>query len=116
MDRTPMPHLSLLTPARLRTLAALLLLTLAPAASSACERYFLMVFGSQKSFYEPQYTHSFAVFVRACGEGPCLDQYQMDWFTISWLSERMVVDIFNLIPEEGVNLDLQTTLQWCQCN
>src|SRR6185295_14959278 len=73
-------------------------LTAVPAAGQ--ERYFVMVFGSQKSYATPQYTHSWAVFVRSCG--PCPANAELDYITISWLSERMVVDIKKLRPEPGV--------------
>jgi hypothetical protein len=86
----------------------------AAAPAAAQERYFVMVFGAQKSLVTPQYTHSWAMFVRTCG--PCLGDAELDYFTISWLSQRMVVEVKRLRPEPGANLDNDTTMAWCREN
>lgn len=86
--------------------------TAAPALAQ--ERYFVMVFGAQRSIATPQYTHSWAIFVRTCG--PDLADAPLETLTISWLSARKVVDIKRLSPEPGANLDNDTTMTWCCAN
>jgi hypothetical protein len=74
------------------------------------ERYYALIFGSQSSPKLLRYTHTWATFVRAVGEGDDPRQYQLYQHTISWLPATLEVRTFALVPEQGVNLDLYATL------
>jgi hypothetical protein len=78
--------------------------------ANASEYHFMMVFGSQSHPKQLRYTHTWATFVRAVGEGPDLASYQLEVFTISWLPRTLNVRVLALRPEPGINLDLYTTL------
>jgi hypothetical protein len=93
--------------------AGLALALLAPASPArAGERYYMIVFGAQRGLAEPQYTHSWAVFVRACGEGPCPDAYRLDAYVVSWLPQTMEIRLLALRPEPGWNVELHRTIRW----
>lgn len=83
------------------------------AAASPCqaqERFYVMVFGSQRTPPNPAYSHSFAVFVKeTCLVG---GQRHLEHITISWLPSTMVVRLNALCPESGTNFDIHTTFQW----
>ncbi len=74
------------------------------------EFYYAMIFGSQSRPKLLQYTHTWATFIRAVGDGPDLNTYTLDQHTISWLPESLDVRTWSLLPERGVNLDLYQTL------
>jgi hypothetical protein len=76
----------------------------------ADEFYYVMIFGSQSRPKLLQYTHTWATFVRAVGEGADANQYAIDQHTISWLPQSLDVRTWTLLPEAGVNLDLYQTL------
>jgi hypothetical protein len=84
---------------------------------SAGEAYFLLVFGSQRVPNEPNFSHSFATFVRVAGEGPDPNAYCVEPHTISWLPANMQVRVNALFSEPGHNFDLHTTLRfaWENC-
>jgi hypothetical protein len=96
------------------TAVALLLSAAAPAR--ARDFYFVMVFGSQQTPNNPNYSHSWATFVRATGEGPCPQNYRLEAHTISWLPENMIVRTRALLPECGRNFDLHTTIRYALGN
>lgn len=75
-----------------------------------CDTYYLLVFGMQKPVINnPNYTHSFATFVRIPGgPTPC----GIESFTISWMPRNLAVRAHALLPEPGINLDLHTSLRW----
>jgi hypothetical protein len=79
-------------------------------AASAAEYYFTLIFGSQSSPKRFKYTHTWATFVRAVGEGPDLRSYALEQHTISWLPRTLNVRVWAARPEPGVNLDLYQTL------
>ena len=93
-------------------LGVLLGLCFATTASEARgdEFYYVMIFGSQSSPKLLQYTHTWATFIRAVGEGPDASNYVLYHHTISWLPESLDVRTWTLLPEPGVNLDLYRTL------
>jgi hypothetical protein len=99
-------------PRRLVTRAWLILVFLAglPAIADAEEFYFVLVFGSQSHPKQLRYTHTWATFVRAVGEGPDRNTYQLDAHTISWYPASLDVRVWALEPERGVNLTLEQTL------
>jgi hypothetical protein len=75
------------------------------------EFYYLMIFGSQSKPKLLQYTHTWATFIRAVGEGPDANNYFLYQHTISWLPQSLDVRTWSLFPEPGVNLDLYRTLE-----
>jgi hypothetical protein len=84
------------------------------AVSGSCradEFYFVLVFGAQRVPNRPKYSHSFATFVHAVGQGPDIDTYALEAHTISWLPETMDIHVCRPLPERGRNFDLDTTLQ-----
>jgi hypothetical protein len=74
--------------------------------------YYLLVFGSQEVPPRPKYTHTFAVFVHATGQGPCAANYQLEAATISWLPQTLDIRLAALLPECGRNLGLHETLRY----
>jgi hypothetical protein len=74
------------------------------------EFYYVMIFGSQSKPKLLQYTHTWATFVRAVGEGPDPSNYPLYQHTISWLPQSLDVRTWTILPEPGVNLDLYMTL------
>ena len=74
------------------------------------EFYYVMIFGSQSKPKLLQYTHTWATFIRAIGEGPDASNYALDQHTISWLPQSLDVRTWSFLPEPGVNLDLYQTL------
>jgi hypothetical protein len=74
------------------------------------EYYYAMIFGSQTSPKQLRYTHTWATFIRAVGEGPDPSQYAIQVHTISWLPRTLEIRVWRPWPEPGVNLDLHQTL------
>ncbi len=89
-----------------------LLLVLLALPGQAAERYYLMVFGSQLDQSQPRYTHSFAVFVKATGEGLFPEHYALEAHTISWMPRALEIHLARLCPERGVNLGLHETIRY----
>ena len=81
------------------------------AEGTAGEFYYAMIFGSQSKPKLLQYTHTWATFIRAVGEGPDANNYSVYQHTISWLPQSLDVRTWSLLPEPGVNLDLYRTLE-----
>ena len=75
------------------------------------EKYYISILGSQSSPKIPRYTHTWATFIRATGEGEDHSKYQVEYFTISWLPASLKVRSFRL-AEPGINLDLQATFNF----
>jgi len=86
------------------------------ASASADEYYFLAIFGSQSQPKRLKYTHTWATFIRAVGEGPDLNSYCVETNTISWLPRSLEVKVWSPWPEPGVNMDLHQTLQYVTAN
>jgi hypothetical protein len=74
------------------------------------EFFYVMIFGSQSTPKLLQYTHTWATFIRAIGEGPDASNYVLYQHTISWLPESLDVRTWSFFPEPGENLDLYRTL------
>lgn len=100
------------------SITAVLLSLACTGAARAGEDYFLLMFGSQRVPANPNYSHSFATFVRVTweGDGPCPQNPLIEAHTISWLPRNMKVRVLALHPECGHNFDLHTTIRWCLCN
>ena len=93
-------------------IAPVALLLLAGSAHAE-EYYFIALFGSQTSPNNPDYSHTFATFVRASGAGPCPTAFVVeDSFTISWLPASLRVRTRALLPECGHNFGLHETLRY----
>jgi hypothetical protein len=75
------------------------------------EFYYVMIFGSQSKPKLLRYTHTWATFIRAVGEGPDASNYSLYQHTISWLPQSLEVRVWSPFPEPGVNLDLKQTLE-----
>jgi hypothetical protein len=89
---------------------ALLAFALTAGKTRGEEFYYVMIFGSQSSPKLPQYTHTWATFIRAVGEGPDANIYALYQHTISWLPQSLDVRTWSFLPEPGLNLDLYQTL------
>ena len=89
----------------------LTILTVPIGTARAEEFYYAMVFGSQSCPKQLRYTHTWATFVRAIGEGPDPSTFALLVHTISWLPQTLEVKVWRPWPEPGVNLDLYQTLQ-----
>jgi hypothetical protein len=91
--------------------AVLLVLGWAGAARGD-EAYYLLVFGAQRVPNTPDYSHSFATFVRATWNGPAPAPPRLEAFTISWLPQTLRIRALAFAPECGQNLGLHETLRW----
>ena len=77
----------------------------------AGESYYVMIFGSQSRPKRLRYTHTWATFIKATGEGTDSNAYALEYNTISWLPSTLELRVLRPWPEPGVNLDLYQTLQ-----
>src|SRR5262249_51970122 len=65
----------------------------------------------------PNYTHSFATFVRATWQDGCPTlPPRLEGYTISWLPQTLKVRTLALHPECGVNLGLHDTIRYALDN
>jgi hypothetical protein len=90
---------------------ALAIQALAMETTRAGEYHYVMVFGSQSVPKRLRYTHTWATFLKATGEGGDPNAYALESNTISWLPETLEVKVLRPWPEPGVNLDLHQTLR-----
>lgn len=86
--------------------------------ANAGEAYYMLMFGSQRVPANPDYSHTYATFVRATwdGDGPCPNNPTIEAHTISWLPRTLVVKTRKLRPECGVNLGLKETMEYALDN
>ena len=89
--------------------AVLMLFCAGPAVAE--DRYFLLMFGSQRSIFEGSHNHTFATFVRTRTDPTRPDKTTLEAHTLSWLPENARVRGFALFPERGRNFDLHETLR-----
>lgn len=91
---------------------ALLLLGLS-APAQAGEAHYLIIYAFQRIPNNPNYAHSWATFARATwpGDGPPCGPVRLEAHTISWLPANGVIRTYALLPEEGRNWDLHSTLR-----
>jgi hypothetical protein len=100
---------------RLRIVAfTLVVLGFSSVSLRASEFYYVLIFGSQPHPKQLRYSHTWATFVRAVGEGPDANNYAIEAHTISWMPASLDVKVFSPTPEPGVNLTLNQTLQMTQ--
>src|SRR6516164_6396219 len=93
-----------------RAAVVMAIAVLIPGSARGEERYYGMIFGSQSSPKLLRYTHTWATFIRVVGEGDDPAGYQVYQHSISWLPESRMIRVWSPIPEKGVNLDLDATL------
>jgi hypothetical protein len=97
---------------------ATFLLIACGGATEAGEAHYLLMFGSQRVPADPDYSHSFATFVRASwpGDEPCPVAPLLEAHTISWLPANGKVRTLALLPECGRNYGLHETMRFCLDN
>jgi hypothetical protein len=100
-----------------RKLRALLVLGTAVLLSNvflldarADESYYMIVYGAQRTPNVPRFTHTFATFVKATGEGNDKTKYKVEEHTISWIAKTKEIVVARARPEPGVNLSLKESL------
>src|SRR5262249_19697981 len=94
------------------------LLTLAFAGRArAAEDFHLLMFGSQRVPNNPEYSHTYATFVKRSWSGncPCPPNPRLEAYTISWLPRPMKLRLLAM-SEPGENLNVHPTLCWAQQN
>jgi hypothetical protein len=112
-----MPGTTIRRGGRVWVLAAILAFLAGPLGTARAEEfYYVMVFGSQSHPKQLRYTHTWATFIKATGEGNDPNAYTLEYNTISWLPKTLDVKVFRPWPEPGVNLDLYQTLQAMYAN
>jgi hypothetical protein len=84
-------------------------LTAICASADAAEFHYALIFGSQSQPKKLKYTHTWATFVRAVGEGPDPSNYALTVHTISWLPTTLEVRVLRPWPEPGKNHTLEET-------
>ena len=93
------------------TLFALLSLAGVSRQAKAGDFFYMMIFGSQSDPKQLRFSHTFATFVRATGEGTDPSTYALTWHTISWLPRNLDVRLRRFTPEPGINADLDSTMR-----
>lgn len=105
----------------IRLAAALLVLLGSSAGAQAGEAYYLLMFGSQTTPPNPNYSHSFATFVRATWPGPepCPTNPTLEAVTISFpllierdLHERAVGVLRGKTHAEAEAVWRETVMRW----
>jgi hypothetical protein len=89
---------------------AVIVVFAATGDAAAAERYYVLVFGSQSHPKLLRYTHTWATFIRAVGEGSDPNGWVLYQHTISWLPQTLEIRVWNPFPEPGINLDLDQTI------
>jgi hypothetical protein len=84
-----------------------------PRQVSAQERFFIIVFGAQSTPIVPNRTHTFATFARVVPCATAGTPPLVEWHTISWVPATLKLRTCAPCPEPGVNLDLNSTIEWC---
>lgn len=107
-----------MSPHQPRLVLVALVLLLAAGRARAGEAWYLLMFGAQRVPNNPNYSHTWATFVRACwaGDGPGPAAPRLEAHTISWMPRTMVVRTLALRPECGGNYDVHATVRWCLGN
>lgn len=95
---------------------AALLVFLPAVTARAGEAHYLLMFASQRVPNDPDYSHTFATFVRATWVGDCPVSPTLEWHTISWLPANGIVRAAATEPEPGRNYGLDETLRLARSN
>ena len=97
---------------RILTKALIFPLVLAiPARTHGEERYFVIVYGATHQPNAPQFSHTFATFIKATGTGNFPAGWSLEPHTISWLPCSLEVRMA-VLPEPGRNFELHETMCW----
>jgi hypothetical protein len=96
-------------PARV-LIAIMMFLSLSAETARAGEFYYSIIFGSESKPKKLRYTHTWATFIRAVGEGPDPRNYRLEINNIGWLPRTLDIKVWRPKPEPGVNLDLYQSL------
>jgi hypothetical protein len=91
------------------TLAGIALLVLPGAAGAAEEMYYVLVFGYETRPNKACFAHSFGTFVKVTPDPD--GRLRLECHTISWLPKPVDVHLWRLLPEQGGNLDLDSSLR-----
>jgi hypothetical protein len=91
-----------------------LLVTLAARPAPAAEFHYVLIFASQRPSGCPKYSHTFATFVKATGEGPAAAAYRLEAHTLSWVPRSLDIRVAALLPEPGANVGLAETFRWAR--
>jgi hypothetical protein len=94
-------------------LIALIALLAPGMVSAADDRYFLLVFGAERTSRSVDHAHSFASFVKR-SESPA--GATLDVRTISWLPAKLPVRTLKIRPEAGHNYELHETIRLLQAD
>jgi hypothetical protein len=81
-----------------------------PIASSRLHAHFMVVLAFQRTLNLPQYSHSFAAFVKALDQNRLLN-FGTEIHTISWMPATLDITVLTTEAEPGINLDLPATLE-----
>ena len=99
-----------------RSLAALSLCALVTLGGSrpakGADLFYMLVFGSESDPKQLRYSHTYATFVHATGDGPDPATYALTAHTISWLPRNLDVRVRRVHPEPGINLDFDSTMRF----
>jgi len=92
-------------------ISIVLMLCAGTSAARADNRYYIMMFASQRDNPKlPRFAHTFATFVHIGNTG---GKERIEAHTISWLPQTLDV-VPRLRPEPGKNFDLKATLTWAE--
>jgi hypothetical protein len=78
-------------------------------AGRADDRYYMMIFGSETDPFAVRFTHTFALFVKASGEG---NDGKLEAQTLSWMPRSLSIRVLARRPEQGANLGIAESIQW----
>ena len=98
--------------ARLCSWLVLLFFFACAGRAGAQTSYYVMVFGSERDGPSPNYSHTWATFVKATPKLP--EGFLLEAHTISWLPEDRKIRVAALLAEPGRNFDLISTLNWAR--
>ena len=74
------------------------------------ERYYMLVFGSERAIRVPRYTHTWATVVKTVEAPGCAPQVA-EVHTTSWMPATLDIHPWRFTPEPGRNLELHETIR-----
>src|SRR5262249_48471429 len=74
------------------------------------ERYYILVFGSERTIRVPRYTHTWATVVKTVEVPGCAPQVG-EVHTIRWMPADLDIHPWQFKPEPGHNLELHETIR-----
>jgi hypothetical protein len=81
-----------------------------PGEAAPGDRFYMLVFGSERAVRVPRYTHTWAAVVRTA-EIPGAAPRVAEVHTISWMPETLDIRPWRFTPEPGRNLGLDETVR-----